>query len=107
MPTPEEILANRPRPESNYAEIKQFDGQEIEIIDVAFTKGRYENVILSVLAGGDVIEVRTSSQGVMGTIQYLLDNGAELPLTLKVISGPSSFPGKPWYDLESPEPTSV
>ena len=101
MPTPEEILANRPRPESNYAEIKQFVDQEIEIIDVAFTSGRYENVILSVLVDGDLVEVRTSSVGVMGTMKYLLENGAEVPFTVKVISGPSGFPNKPWYDLEA------
>lgn len=102
MPTPEEILAGRPRPESQYAAMSDFDGQEIEIVDAVFPKGgRYDCVILSVLAGGDIVEVRTSSVGVMGTVQYLLEKGLEFPATLKVISGPSGFPGKPWYDLEA------
>jgi len=100
MPTAEEILRNRPVPSSDKASISEYVGQVIELTGAVFESGRYESVTLTIVTpAGEEEEIWSSSKGVVETARYLVDNGADFPASLKVVTGMGTY-GKPWYDLE-------
>ena len=107
MPTAAEVIARKRAERSKYRSISEFKDQVLNVLGFEEVPSQFPQKQIEITAldaeGNEIEGLRTSSQGVVQTLDDLDAEGA-LPAKLKVISGPSNYPGgKPWFDLEAVE----
>ena len=105
MPSAADVIAKRRAERSKYRNIEEFNGQILNVLGFEEVPSRFDSKQIEIAAldanGEEIENLRTSSAGVVDTLDALEAEGA-LPAKLKVVSGPSQY-GKPWYDLEAVE----
>lgn len=79
-----------------------FVGQTVTVTDFELTKGGFgEYVIVEGLVDDEIVSFKTGAVAIVSKLKDLKNENL-LPITVVVTSYPSSFPGKPGYDIREP-----